>query len=478
MGQFQPGTKGRLLLVLLGAMVLAVMIVSVRPIGALDFDSFNNCSSDWYVTGYFTPVEKDYASPEMHIIYVPGIGNMTYNSNFLNDVAREGWGKTHLGWYIGFYDNSWHKSPSPLAANGQPLTIGMVATDPRRIPPGASLSINTLPQPWNSSTFRATDTGSNIFGKHIDVYTGEGRIAQTKSFEISGKAEQVCLVANSVLPLLHNNSIPPPLFPRFMNHIAPRITCYCVIFRMDDVQDYWITQGQLMPMDLFLTRNQSLSLGLIMHMVGNDSSVMGLVREGYQKGLFELALHGWDHVDYSKLSEQQQQNSLEKANEKMKYMFGTKSKIFIPPYDPYNNDTLRALSRLDIPIISSFAYEEANLDQNRSIFVAEEKAHSNDRINQTIYHIPGTIPFKQYLNGTWVKTPMSKILNDLSYDIKSLGYAVIVLHPQDFVKTDRNGTLVNILDRKEINDLSFLLDYVSLKKIHVTSFSGLVRKWA
>ena len=65
--------------------------------------------------------------------------------------------------------------------------------------------------------------------------------------------------------------------------------CNCVIFRMDDIQDYWIEQGQIAPMDLFLSKNQSLSLGLIMNGLGNDSKIIDKVKEGFNKGLFELA---------------------------------------------------------------------------------------------------------------------------------------------------------------------------------------------
>ena len=79
--------------------------------------------------------------------------------------------------------------------------------------------------------------------------------------------------------------------------------CNCVVFRMDDIQDYWIEPGQLTPMNLFMSKNQNLSLGVIMHVIGNDSKIVDKIREGSHKGLFELALHGWDHVDYTNMSE-------------------------------------------------------------------------------------------------------------------------------------------------------------------------------
>ena len=79
--------------------------------------NLRNCSSGWNITGYFTPVEGDYLSPQKKIINVQGVGNMSYNAEFLNDVLSEGWGKTKLGWYIGYWDNTWHNRLSHQVDN-------------------------------------------------------------------------------------------------------------------------------------------------------------------------------------------------------------------------------------------------------------------------------------------------------------------------------------------------------------------------
>ena len=89
-----------------------------------------------------------------------------------------------------------------------------------------------------------------------------------------------------------------------------------------------------------------------MHIVGNDSKIVDKVKEGFHKGLFELDLHGWDHINYTKLNESQQRDSLSKANAKMERLFGAKSIVSIPPYDVFNNDTIKAMGQLGIKIIS------------------------------------------------------------------------------------------------------------------------------
>ena len=229
---------------------------------------------------------------------------------------------------------------------------------------------------------------------------------------------------------------------------------------MDDIQDYWLSQGQLGPMDLFISKNQSLILGLIMHSIGNDTKIINKVREGYQKGLFELALHGWDHIDYSNLSAQEQQYSLQKANEKMKNLFGSSSKIFIPPMDSFNNDTLNIMNRLGISIVSSKLYFENFFNHNHSVFVADGNPY-NKILNKPI-HIPGAVTFKKYLNnGTWVRTPQTELMNIISDTIERYGYAVIILHPQEFVNVDQRRQFVNVLNESEIKELSGLMDLIS-----------------
>jgi hypothetical protein len=128
--------------------------------------------------------------------------------------------------------------------------------------------------------------------------------------------------------------------------------CRCVIFRLDDVQDNYLQSAQLAQMNLFISKNQSLSLGIIMSGIGNDTNIIDKVREGDKKGLFELAVEGWKHVDYTKLNEQEQKDTLIKANEKMQKLFGHKSDIFITPFGTFNNDTITAMSQLGLRILS------------------------------------------------------------------------------------------------------------------------------
>jgi len=274
---------------------------------------------------------------------------------------------------------------------------------------------------------------------------------------------------------------------------------------MDDVQDNFIDEAQAAAMNLFISKNQPLALGLIMNDIGNDITISQHIAKGVEKGLFELGLHGWDHVDYTKLSEERQKASLKKASDKMQHLYGNKSNIFITPYGKFNDETINAMSQLGIKILSAATFSEGDFDNNNSVFNANNynriiRVTALDIGDQTnlqsitsivhtksttvtsaslssaaVFHVPAMTVFKSNeANKKPIKIPINQILSDVDSNIKRYGYAVIVFHPQDFVKRDQDGKLTSNLDQKELNDLSNLIDYLLSKKIPFTTMSKLV----
>ena len=153
--------------------------------------SFTNCSSDWYVTGYFTPVDDDYSGELKKITFDEH--TMHIKSHFLDDIKSEGWGKTSGGNYLGWYGGTLHLSDVALDSHGNPLVFKSVAVDTQIIKQKTSLIIPNLPIPWNEIIFESSDIGPSIIGKHIDVYTGEGKQAELETFQITGENNDVCM---------------------------------------------------------------------------------------------------------------------------------------------------------------------------------------------------------------------------------------------------------------------------------------------
>ena len=288
------------------------------------------------------------------------------------------------------------------------------------------------------------------------------------------------------------------------SHYNNGTSCNCVVFRMDDLQDYWIRTAQITGMNLFLSKHIPLSLAIIMNSIGNDSLVVVVdkIREGSKmpNALFELAIHGWDHVNYADLSEKEQADTLKKANDKMLQLFGNKSNIFVTQYGPFNADTIKAMNNVGIKILSSALVNEGRFDDNASISYADPfsgsilrpqyvSADTNNTSAKSmivshsqrpgiVYHLPAMSFFYDHESGKPpIKTPIeTQILVETKNNIKKYGYSIIVFHPQDFVERHDKG---NVIDKRvnlsEVNELSYLIDSLVNERIPIVHLSTLVK---
>jgi hypothetical protein len=205
-----------------------------------------------------------------------------------------------------------------------------------------------------------------------------------------------------------------------------------------------------------------------MNGTGNDTEIVNKVKEGSDSGLFELAVHGWNHIDYTKLSEEEQRKSLEDSNKKMIELFGNGSEIFLPPLDAFDDATINAVQQANMKILdaNSSSFDELQLKGDN-----ESGAPSSIQIpSKDFFYIPSTISFTDYYQDRPFKNSVQNIFNNVTQSINTNGYAVIIIHPQDFVKIE-NGTFTEVLDENETSDLSRLIDLILSNNIRLGSFS-------
>ena len=247
--------------------------------------------------------------------------------------------------------------------------------------------------------------------------------------------------------------------------------CNCAIFRLDDIQEGELEAAQIDLLNLFISKNESLSLGLIMNSINDTQSpLIKKIVYGSQKNLFDLALHGLHHVDYTRLTAEEQKTTLEEGNKKMQQIFGEKSLIFIPPYNSFNSDTLFAMNQSGIKILSSMTDIEYN-----PIFVTKDKGNQFTD-SYGIYHMPEMTSFENYTDkGQIVFNSINKILKNIYYDIAKYGYSVITLHPESFMKKTK-GNSSEVIDANRVNDLSHIIDTLRSKNISITTFSEIIEK--
>jgi peptidoglycan/xylan/chitin deacetylase (PgdA/CDA1 family) len=255
-------------------------------------------------------------------------------------------------------------------------------------------------------------------------------------------------------------------------------TCNCVIFRLDDIPYDFATYDEsrididLAVMDVFHKKNQNLTLGLVVRYLELYPKLLEFILQGYRRGTFELALHGWDHDDYSKLSKIDQERYLLRAKTKLDHLFGNPSRIFIPPYNKFNRFTINAMKKLGIKIISSSVYSDSHL----FFMVNQTKKVSQDN---HICHLPEMVSFETFEGTNPIRIPLAQIVSDVEHCISKYGYAIITLHPQSFVKfTETKSSDLSLkesmLDIDQINQLKSLIQKLLDSNIRITSFSKLV----
>ena len=149
-----------------------------------------DCTSGWYITGYYTPHEEDFSGEMIEVD--TDVGSRFFKEDFLDVVKTEGWGKTLQNDYLGYYWDSWHINDKDLDAQGNELIKGTVAVDPAILTPGTQITIPTLPSPYNQQIYSVTDTG--VTGQHIDIFTGEGKEAELETYKITGEDNTICVL--------------------------------------------------------------------------------------------------------------------------------------------------------------------------------------------------------------------------------------------------------------------------------------------
>lgn len=234
-------------------------------------------------------------------------------------------------------------------------------------------------------------------------------------------------------------------------------TCRCIVIRIDDFQDYWLDKVQVGLVQLLENKSQPFSAGLIMADFGSDPLIANKLGEAHKKDLAEFDIHGWHHVDYSKVPENQQVQDFAMARDKLRQLYNTTPAVSLMPYNGLNNDTLQALYEDGYKVISS------GLDKDHAIMwpLGVDK--------YGIKHIPETIEFSYIdTHGFWQARANSVIVNGLlNYgSTQKRGFSVLTLHPQDFANQDPvSRQLENSINMTKLDQLGSLIDDLTAQGI-------------
>jgi peptidoglycan/xylan/chitin deacetylase (PgdA/CDA1 family) len=244
--------------------------------------------------------------------------------------------------------------------------------------------------------------------------------------------------------------------------------CNCVAFRLDDIQDYFLNQAQMQVIETFEDRNASLTIGVIANYTGDDQVLLSFLKEKLESENFsiDVANHGMNHEDFSLLEREVQSDLLAAANEQIMATLGVQPSVFITPFNRMNEDTLLAMAENNLNIVSAGLETVAPYVRNVTSSAGV----------QVIHHFPRTAETGDISSdGTsWVGSNHNKTMQDIRESIDKYGYAVVMMHPQEF--SVREGiNFENIVDSDQLAELELLLDAVMQEGYSIRTVSELAR---
>lgn len=216
-----------------------------------------------------------------------------------------------------------------------------------------------------------------------------------------------------------------------------------VVIRIDDIQDYGQPSPYAQPekalLQYHIRQNIPAFIAIISSRFEKDPQLIDQIKEGIQKEIFTVGIHGWHHEIFSNLSRTIQDDKMRYGKNKLEAILGVRILAFVPPYDKYNYDTIEALRRNGLTLISSSTYEGDVPREDGGIVFMPRTVTTAEVVSQT---------------DSWVQLPLDSMIEQIKNSWSSYGVAVIVIHPRQFVSEnseDRFRIYTQLIDWIQTN---------------------------
>ena len=222
-------------------------------------------------------------------------------------------------------------------------------------------------------------------------------------------------------------------------------SCNCVAFSLDGVQDYWLNEVQLEILQTFEKTKTGLTVGIIGNHFGFDEKLVNYFKNLLKGNEIEvnIANNGWNYEDYTQLTNEEQSSSVSKGNEQIEKTLSVKPKIFFPPFDKMNENTISALKENGIIYVSGSAF-----------LVSVPDTLSND----SIFYLPYRVTTSKFdpSQNQYVGINQDESFLKIKQDIDNYGYSIIRLNPQEFAVVEY-GVLQNKINSVHLEELESLI---------------------
>jgi len=222
--------------------------------------------------------------------------------------------------------------------------------------------------------------------------------------------------------------------------LYPFISCNCISFRLDDIQDFWLADTQIEIIELFEEKNIPLSVGVVGGLIGTDNKITSILKKNIKSGNIEIANHSWNNDVVITVDDITQEKYIVDTNKIIYKVFGVTPTLFIPPENLYNDKTIEILKR------NGFTYISSHIEENNFESIDDDLFFSTPSITETA----------ALLEGDWKLNNKKYIKEKVIQSVKDKGYAIIMMHPQEFSLNEQGN--YDIPNKKSILELSLLLD--------------------
>ena len=187
-----------------------------------------------------------------------------------------------------------------------------------------------------------------------------------------------------------------------------------IVIRLDDVGNFALA-AQIEIIEFHLANNIPLSLGIIPSTLESEGVLLGLLRKATQEG-YEISAHGWTHENFTEFGVDEQIQRLNTSRNMLRELLGANLSVFIPPHNELNSDTIVAMKATGFSILST--------DIKGDLLLTGEG----------IFNYPATVSFSLLSDEEWVPKSLETLALDIMRSVERNRYAVILVHPQEFMR--------------------------------------------
>jgi len=240
-----------------------------------------------------------------------------------------------------------------------------------------------------------------------------------------------------------------------------------VAFRLDDVQDYFLSPIQRSIIEVFQQQKTPLTIGIIANYFGLDATLLEYMKSILNDNQWdlEIANHGFNHEDFSSFTlDQQKSLLLQGVNKTLQTLSGYIKKIttFVPPFNYFNNDTIAALLQTGFDTMSSELYYDPSpypTNVGASLYRWPIGASTSNQASETI--------------SVFLGIPHNETMAQIKAQLATYGFAAVMVHPQEFALLDSENHTSSNMSVAQIQQLQLLLEDVKNAGITFTTLGGI-----